>query len=412
MADQRAPSVLFISGSIGLGHAARDLAIAGELRRLRPGIDIAWLAADPARALIQDAEERVLPEAASLLDETASAEETASGFGQNIIKYLLEARHAWKRSVDVFTQVTCTHAFDLVVGDETYEIAVALKRRPELRHCPFTMIYDFVGLDARTRSPLERAMVYAWNRIWCGGPRGRPPASERALFIGELDDIPDRPFGRRLPNRRDYARRHYEPVGYVLPFDPAEYRDRRAVRAALGYDDRPLIVCAIGGTSIGADLLDLCARAHPIVCTHAPDARMILVCGPRVDPARIAAPWGVEVRGYVPDLFKHLAACDLAIVQGGGTTTLELTALRRPFLYFPLEGHSEHEVAVAGRLERLQAGRRMSFSDTSPEVLADAAAALLGTEPDWPPIRTDGATRAAERILALLPGGVRTPAHP
>lgn len=51
------PRVLFISGSIGLGHAARDLAIAGELRRLDPAIEIDWLAGDPARRLIEDARE-------------------------------------------------------------------------------------------------------------------------------------------------------------------------------------------------------------------------------------------------------------------------------------------------------------------------------------------------------------------
>jgi predicted glycosyltransferase len=39
--------VLYISGSIGLGHARRDLAIARELRRLDPGVEIAWLAGEP-----------------------------------------------------------------------------------------------------------------------------------------------------------------------------------------------------------------------------------------------------------------------------------------------------------------------------------------------------------------------------
>ena len=34
------------------------------------------------------------------------------------------------------------------------------------------------------------------------------------------------------------------------------------------------------------------------------------------------------------DLYRHLA-CDLAVVQGGLTTAMELTANRRPFIYFP-----------------------------------------------------------------------------
>src|SRR5918995_7097440 len=47
--------VLYISGSIGLGHVRRDLAIARELRRLDPEVEISWLAGDPARHLIAEA---------------------------------------------------------------------------------------------------------------------------------------------------------------------------------------------------------------------------------------------------------------------------------------------------------------------------------------------------------------------
>jgi UDP-N-acetylglucosamine:LPS N-acetylglucosamine transferase len=224
------------------------------------------------------------------------------------------------------------------------------------------------------------------------------------LFVGEPEDVIDRPFGLGLPNRRGYARRYYDFVGYILGFDPSAYADRASVRAALGYDERPLIVCAVGGTSVGSELLDLCASAHPLICERVPDARMVIVCGPRIDPSAIAAPRGVEVRGLVPRLHEHLAASDLAIVQGGGTTTLELTALRRPFIYFPLEGHCEQEIAVPARLARHRAGEQMRRSETTPEKLAAAAARLAGSSAAWPAIPTDGALRAAELIARQLHG--------
>jgi UDP-N-acetylglucosamine:LPS N-acetylglucosamine transferase len=129
---------------------------------------------------------------------------------------------------------------------------------------------------------------------------------------------------------------------------------------------------------------------------------MVLVCGPRIDPATLEAPAGVEVRGYVPRLYEHLTACDVAVVQAGGTTTLELTALRRPFLYFPLEGHLEQNLVVAKRLARHRAGKRCDYSRATPEDLADAVVDQLGREPTWSPIRSDGATRAAELITARL----------
>jgi UDP:flavonoid glycosyltransferase YjiC (YdhE family) len=93
---------------------------------------------------------------------------------------------------------------------------------------------------------------------------------------------------------------------------------------------------------------------------------MIIVAGPRIDPASLPAGDGVEVRAYVPDLHRHLAACDLAIVQGGLTTTMELTAHRRPFLYFPLEHHFEQSFHVHHRLQRHRAGRRMDYDTRRP----------------------------------------------
>ena len=99
---------------------------------------------------------------------------------------------------------------------------------------------------------------------------------------------------------------------------------------------------------------------------------MIVVAGPRIDPASLDAPAGVEVRAFVPNLDRHLAACDLALVQGGLTTCMELTAAGTPFLYFPLKNHFEQNFHVAHRLDRYGAGRRMEFATSTPDMIADA----------------------------------------
>jgi UDP-N-acetylglucosamine:LPS N-acetylglucosamine transferase len=110
----------------------------------------------------------------------------------------------------------------------------------------------------------------------------------------------------------------------------------------------------------------------------------------------------VEVLGHVPDLYRHLAACDLAVVQGGLSTTMELVACRRPFLYFPLRHHFEQNVHVAHRLDRYQAGRRMDYAATTPEAIAEAIAAEVGSPVDYRPVETDGAVRAAALLAELL----------
>ena len=43
----RRKRALYISSRIGLGHAQRDVAIAGELRKLHPDLEIDWLAQHP-----------------------------------------------------------------------------------------------------------------------------------------------------------------------------------------------------------------------------------------------------------------------------------------------------------------------------------------------------------------------------
>jgi UDP-N-acetylglucosamine:LPS N-acetylglucosamine transferase len=51
-------------------------------------------------------------------------------------------------------------------------------------------------------------------------------------------------------------------------------------------------------------------------------------------------------------------------------STLELTALRVPFLFFPVKGQMEQEITIANRLARHKAGLRMSLAKTTPESLA------------------------------------------
>jgi UDP-N-acetylglucosamine:LPS N-acetylglucosamine transferase len=118
---------------------------------------------------------------------------------------------------------------------------------------------------------------------------------------------------------------------------------------------------------------------------------------------------GLELRGYVPELWKHFAACDLAIVQAGGTTTAELSALRKPFIYFPLEEHFEQQLCITARLERQGAGIRMQYPHTTPESLAKMVLSNLDQEVDYPSIPTDGAKQAADIITCLLGGGSLQP---
>ena len=133
-----------------------------------------------------------------------------------------------------------------------------------------------------------------------------------------------------------------------------------------------------------------------------PELRMILVAGPRIDPRSLNAPAGVEVHAFVPNLDRHLAACDVALVQGGLTTCMELTAAGTPFLYFPLKNHFEQNFHVAHRLDRYGAGRRMEFATSTPDMIAHAMVAALQAPTRFKSVEADGAARAARMLGDLV----------
>jgi predicted glycosyltransferase len=189
----------------------------------------------------------------------------------------------------------------------------------------------------------------------------------------------------------------------VSGFDPDELSDTERLRAELGYrPDEQVCLVTVGGSGVGKDLLRKVMAAFPEAKQLVPDLRMIVVAGPRIDPATLPAADGLEVRPYVHDLYRHLAACDLAVVQGGLTTAMELTANRRPFIYFPLKHHFEQNLHVRHRLERYGAGRCMSFDESEPPEIAAAIAAEIGREVDYLPVESDGARRAAEQLAEML----------
>jgi predicted glycosyltransferase len=143
--------------------------------------------------------------------------------------------------------------------------------------------------------------------------------------------------------------------------------------------------------------------AAPLARRLAPELRFVAVTGPRIDSRAFPSRPGVTTVGYLPDLAQHLAACDVAVVQGGLTTCMELTALKRPFLYVPLRHHFEQNFHVRHRLERYRAGTHLTYeSAMDPEAFAAAVVKELEHEVAYRDVETDGAALTARLLAELL----------
>jgi predicted glycosyltransferase len=274
--------------------------------------------------------------------------------------------------------------------------------KPDTKQFPFSMIYDFFGVDAMTANPMERLIVRQANKSLVKVMTANPKLIDRIIMIGEVGDVPDKSFGIGLPNRREFLSAHGDFVGYVIRFDPKDYADKQKVRKKLGYGNEPLILCTKGGTACGRPLLDLCAHSFPLIRQKLPDAKMVIVAGPMVDTKSVPALPGIEVLGFVPNLYEYIAACDYCITQAGQTTTIEIMALRKPFAYFPLEQQFDQNITTGGRLRRLGAGTEMRYYRTTPQMLADTVLKDIGKPVTYESEEFNGADRAAEVLNGML----------
>jgi pimeloyl-ACP methyl ester carboxylesterase/UDP:flavonoid glycosyltransferase YjiC (YdhE family) len=395
---------LFVSSAIGLGHVQRDLAIARELRALQPELEIDWFTVPLASTYLEREGERVHPATRQLANESRHFESLAGEHDLQAFFALRTMDEVMARNFLVFAELLAQEHYDIVVGDEAWEVDYHYHENPELKRQPFVFLTDFVGClpveegdereawlcADRNADDIEHVARYPWIR-------------DRALFIGNPEDAPELPFGPGLPAIRDWTRRNFQFTGYALPFDPAALADTDALRARHGLRrGEKLVIAAVGGTAVGAPLLRRIAEAFPLMKKQVPELRMVLVAGPRLAREAFPEHAGLDVLPYVHNLFEHLACSDLALVQGGLSTCMELVATRRRFLSFPLERHFEQCIHVRNRLRNYCADCAVRLRGLDAAALADRALQAMHAPVTYQPVETDGAARAARAILEVM----------
>jgi pimeloyl-ACP methyl ester carboxylesterase/predicted glycosyltransferase len=401
---RRSKRALYLSSPIGLGHGRRDIAITRELRKLHPDLHVEWLAQNPVTRLLEACQESIHPLSSRLASETRHIELASGEHDLHCFQALRSMDEVLIANFMIFQDAVKEGRYDLVIADEAWDVDHNWHEHPELKKAKLAWFTDFVGyVPMPSGGSYETFLTTDYNAEMIEHVERHPGVRDRAIFVGNPEDIVPLSFGKDLPQMRDWVPRHFDFAGYIIGEHPTMFGRRSDLRESLGYraDERVCIV-TVGGSGVGVHLIRRILQSWPMVRAKVPELRMIVMAGPRIDPKSLNAPAGVEVHAFVPNLDRHLAACDLALVQGGLTTCMELTAAGTPFLYFPLKNHFEQNFHVAHRLERYRAGQRMEFATSTPDLIAEAMVAALSTRSNYEPVEADGAAGAARMLADLL----------
>ena len=402
---RRPRRAIYVSSPIGLGHVRRDLAIVQELRKLVPNLKVEWLAQDPVTRVLQNAGETIHPASALLANESRHITQESSA-------HRLHVFEAWRRMDEillsnfmVFLDAVRDSDYDLWIGDEAWEVDHYLHENPQLKHAAYVWLTDFVGwLPMPALGDRDIALTSDYNAEMIEHVERFPWVRDRAIFIGRPQDVVPGTFGPGLPDMREWTERHYQfSGGYILGLEQPGPDNRAELRRRFGFADQEVVcIASVGGSGVGAALLSKVIQAFPEASRRIPGLRLIAVAGPRLDASELPSVPGVEVRGFMPDLNLQLAACDLALTQGGLSTTMELVAARRPFIYFPLRDHCEQNFHVRHRLNQYRAGTAMDFDEATPEKLAEAMQSALRQPLQSLELETGTAAKAAGLIASLV----------
>ncbi len=86
--------------------------------------------------------EKLLPEVRFWAHANEKLDSSAKGYKANLVKWIMSMRKDWKANALVVAKLVEKEHFDLVVGDEAYEVLIERVGNPDFRNFRFVMIYD------------------------------------------------------------------------------------------------------------------------------------------------------------------------------------------------------------------------------------------------------------------------------
>ena len=179
----------------------RDVAIADELRVLHPDLEIDWLAQSPvSRPSSRTRGERIHPLSAELASESAHFTSEAPEHDLNAFQAIRRMDEILVANFMVFHDAVRDGEYDLVIGDEAWDVDHFLHENPELKRTAFAWMTDFVGwLPMPSGGEREAFLTADYNAEMIEHVERFPRIRDRAIFVGDPDDIVPDDFGPGLP---------------------------------------------------------------------------------------------------------------------------------------------------------------------------------------------------------------------
>ena len=294
----------------------------------------------------------------------------------------------------VFRDLTREQPYDLWIGDEAWEVDHFLHENPEDKRAPFVFLSDFVGwLPLPEGGEREAFLCADLNAQMLEQVARFPSVRDRALFVGDPEDVVPGSFGPGLPAIREWVEAHFEFCGQM-----SARRRRRPSATGTGRCASPRSAARRSAPG--------CSRGWSRATRRPPSA--CPACGCSRSPARA---WTASACARPPGS-RCAATCPTSTACWRGATSRSCRAGSPP---------AWSSSRRARRSSRSRSSATSSSASTSPtgspatatrarsrsrtprpRASAEAIAGALGAPVDYRAVAPGGAARAAARIAELL----------
>ncbi|QJB55776.1 glycosyltransferase [Pseudodesulfovibrio sp. zrk46] len=180
----------------------------------------------------------------------------------------------------------------------------------------------------------------------------------------------------------------YDPIKeYAFPEDIAEktiftgYIPRKVPKMRKAKRKHKQVVVTIGGGGDGYSVLDNYLKM--LETNGTVNFKTLMITGPFLDPKRLdeladrARAVKVQIKPFVKNLEKRMAAADLVVTMGGYNTLCEILSLKKPALVIPRDKPREEQLLRAKVFKGRGICDYIKWGDVSPELLREKVNALL-----------------------------------